>query len=726
MAHLNKLKWLLHQLWIVVLTSMASSDLLAANHALLIGIQNYPKTPQFEKRGFQQLAGPLNDVELMKQLLSAPPFEFPKSNITELVDKQATHSGIEKAFADLKKRVKPKDFVYIHFSGHGSEAINDNPDVDKETYVDKNGKSMDETWVPYGAGAALVPLTGKNEGQKVNWDDWDIRDDEINVWLAEIGKTTERIVFVSDSCQSGSVSRGPRVGVRGIRMDPRDWPKGKSLPNVPLVGIRIGASRDQEYSYETEQNGKSYGWFTWFWSKALKALKPGETWGDLFRRTEVLMREENMKGQTRTYQTPQIDPQVLGKRDIKVGGDFTGYKGGILVAAAGKNGRDIRLSAGLLSGVTKGSIYRVFSLDQAKASAEAEIMSVTPFSSTATVLKGRMETGDRLVESQHAYSFEPVRVAIKGDYLKTGDKALSEKIAKALKPRSAYKAMNPQFEIVTGPDVSKVKYFIYLLRPDKQSGKYIYGEDLLLPNSKPSNAPEAWVLSPDGKLADDTLRVELGDAEKGIKELTRKMENVADMNDLIMLQNEPPKEFRVLAHRLIPDDTCQKDDDKCFIMQDGKYRVADTSELSALDRKTVQIGTNFGFSVENNTKMEYYLYLISISIRDGAFVLFPNPSYSGNSEFAIIPPNRMIRKLDGTVEFANTGREIIKAVVSKERLDPQAFEFAGTEKRGSSKGPTSPLERLLNRTARRSTGHWPPPPPEWGTVQAEMVVIGKD
>lgn len=205
MAHSNKLKWVFHQLGIAVLAGMASSDLFAANHALLIGIQEYPNTPQFEKRTFQQLSGPKNDIKLMEQILRAPPFEFPKTHITVLLDQQATHSAIEKAFAELKKGVKPKDFVYIHFSGHGSEAINDNPEVDKETAM-KGGKTLDQTWVPYGASAGLFPSSS---------DDWDVRDDDVNVWLAEIGKTTEHIVFVSDSCRSGSVSRGPKVGVRG-------------------------------------------------------------------------------------------------------------------------------------------------------------------------------------------------------------------------------------------------------------------------------------------------------------------------------------------------------------------------------------------------------------------------------------------------------------------------------------------------------------------------------
>lgn len=86
---------------------------------------------------------------------------------------------------------------------------------------------------------------------------------------------------------------------------------------------------------------------------------------------------------------------------------------------------------------------------------------------------------------------------------------------------------------------------------------------------------------------------------------------------------------------------------------------------------------------------------MNISARDGAFVLFPPPDRT--PEAAIITGGKT-KKLPGAVEFPNTGREIIKAIVSKERLDPQAFEFAGTTQRTATRGLMSPLERLLNRT----------------------------
>lgn len=701
MTYSNLYRETLIRISICTLIIISSADIWADNHALLIGIQNYPKTKDFNSRAFDQLSGPLNDISLMEEMLTTPPFVFPKKNITVLLDDKATHSGIEKAFLDLKQRVKPGDFVYIHYSGHGSEALNDNPDVDKEINI-KNGKSMDETWVPYGASAGKYPNSSK--------DDWDVRDDEIGLWLANLG--TDHIVFVSDSCHSGSASRGPKIGVRGIPMDTRVWPKNKSIPSTPLIGIRIGASRDQQSSFETKQGDKSYGRFTWFWSKALTSAKPGETWGDVFHRTDVLMREESMDGTQQVYQSPQIEPQVLGKQDIKIlGGDFKNNNRGVVVAAISDDGKEARLSSGMLSGINKGSIYRGFETDEAKAksSAEAEITKVDPFSSTARIVSGKMKAGDLLVESQHAYSFEPVRIVVEGDAIKGKDKTLAQKVGKALNI--------DDFKVVNRRQDSD--WIILIFHPEKKANEYIYNQETALPISKQVNPPEAWVLNAQEQLLDETLRVKLTDASKGIEEIVSKLKKVADMRDLIRLKNDPPK-FAVWSHKLRPDDKCTEGDETCFILEKNqKFRQADTNDLATQDAIKVPLNSMLGFTVENKTDQDYYLYLLNVSMRDGANLIFPRRDTT--AEAAIIQGGKK-KKLPGAVLFANTGREIIKAIISKTQLDPMAFEFAGTEERDSRRGPTSPLERLLNRKARRAKYVPAPAPSEWGTVQADMLI----
>ncbi|MEH2044420.1 caspase family protein [Nostoc sp.] len=80
--------------------------------ALLIGINQYPKTPA--------LSGCLTDVELQRELLIHR-FGFQGSDILTLTEEEASREFIEAAFLDhLGKQAKPSDVVVFHFSGYGS------------------------------------------------------------------------------------------------------------------------------------------------------------------------------------------------------------------------------------------------------------------------------------------------------------------------------------------------------------------------------------------------------------------------------------------------------------------------------------------------------------------------------------------------------------------------------------------------------------------------------
>jgi len=152
----------------------------AGKHALLIGIQDYSNTP------FNSLKGPVNDIKLTEDVLRKR-FGFSNDNFITLLDDKATHTGIENAFEALIKRVNPDDFVYIHYSGHGSQTADLNGD-----------EKQDQTWVSYGARTS-------DEAHK---DNYDVLDDEINAWMAQLYDKTDQVVFVSDSCHSATVSRG--------------------------------------------------------------------------------------------------------------------------------------------------------------------------------------------------------------------------------------------------------------------------------------------------------------------------------------------------------------------------------------------------------------------------------------------------------------------------------------------------------------------------------------
>lgn len=116
---------------------------------------------------------------------------YKKSDILTLVNKQATKERIVSAFNRLAISCKPKDVIYIHFSGHGQRV----------TDVDGDEKdSWDESWIPYDA---YRDYCVQDRGEK------HLIDDEIYRFLFKIKEkigANGKMLVVADACHSGGSS----------------------------------------------------------------------------------------------------------------------------------------------------------------------------------------------------------------------------------------------------------------------------------------------------------------------------------------------------------------------------------------------------------------------------------------------------------------------------------------------------------------------------------------
>ncbi len=161
------------------------------NHALLIGANQYQN---LEERWW--LKGPANDVQLVAgYLTTAAPVPFETENVTVLTDGVAgydapTLAAIRSAFADLTAKVQPGDFVYLHFSGHGTQA----PAADPDSELD----GLDELFLPVDIGA-WSDKVGAVENALV--------DDEIGTLIDGLRAKGANVWAVFDSCHSGTVTR---------------------------------------------------------------------------------------------------------------------------------------------------------------------------------------------------------------------------------------------------------------------------------------------------------------------------------------------------------------------------------------------------------------------------------------------------------------------------------------------------------------------------------------
>ncbi|CCK80689.1 caspase family protein [Desulfobacula toluolica] len=101
--------------WSSVLLYLTPPPVIAASHALLIGIRDYAEAKDLE--------GPVNDVAALEELLTRT-YGFSNENIVTLTDRQATRANILFELSDFSNKTDRGDFIFIYFSGHGTSPWN--------------------------------------------------------------------------------------------------------------------------------------------------------------------------------------------------------------------------------------------------------------------------------------------------------------------------------------------------------------------------------------------------------------------------------------------------------------------------------------------------------------------------------------------------------------------------------------------------------------------------
>ena len=668
----------------IAASAVAAQDTSSKSHALLIGIGDYSGT------GLDSLKGPVNDVALMRSLLTSR-FSIPAADITILQNDQATHSKIRSAFAALTARIKSGDTVYIYYSGHGS-------------YVpDKTVQSGQlETWVTYGA------RSKKNAGV----DDFDVLSKEIAGWLAPIYEKSKAVVFVSDSCHSATVSRGATGGVRAAPPDPRPHPVILQSTNLPqsMPGVRIGAARDIESAVELDvesggqclDGSKCQGVFTWYWVQALQQAKPGDRWNDVFSRAYTLVTM-----QRGVSQRPQMEGRMLAP---VFGGNYAPEAVTIPVTTIDAAARSVALAAGSVNGVTKGSTYSLHDAGARDEPSRAtiEIASVQPFASQATIRTGALKAGDLVVETSHVFPFEPIRLFVTGEYAGDLDRALVARMQSALKTVEGFRLAD---------DKGQADWIVYITRP----GKDVKTDDAPgIPASFRDRPPEAWVISPQGRLLHDRMRMSLADEMAGIADLKKNLASHARATEIKRLQ------FRMQPLPVSAEMTLWRSNRECrdacvYLAADvkkeqpfgsvGGFALADAvPEFSR--------GDVLSFKLKNTDRRPWYAYLLNISADGSIQVLFPG-QYDNREEALLKPGETRDLAGDFLVQFNTPGDEVIKLIVANESIEARLFENPGFVARRSE---LNPLEGLLVKAMTTRADVQRVSVREWGTEQTQFLI----
>ena len=695
---------------LAVLSSALPSSATGApkGHALLIGIDDYSGT------NLRSLEGPVNDVALVRELLESR-FQVPKENIVTLIDAQATHTGIRQAFGGLASRVEPGDFVYIHYSGHGSYAEDKNGD--------ESVTGQDQTWVSYGARA----------GRLAGDDDLDVIDDEIIEWLIPLYEKTDQIAFVSDSCHSASVSRGELRGVRSAPPDLRPHPlAGRQFPRWrtgAAPGVRIEAARDNESAIEINRAGNSYGLFTWFWVESLGAASPGETWGEAFQRAYPLVTTE--RG---ALQRPQLEGE--GSRAV-FGGQCQAPAQGVPVVRVDAGAGLVEVRVGAVNGATAGSLYRLHRPGEGEDMpqvASLELTRVRPYTSEGTVREGAFKVGDLVVEAEHAYPFAPLRLAVEGDFAKDEDRPLVERLADMVKGLEG---------LALATDRAGADWVIYVLRPRRSGAEYVYEGRATLPASDRSLPPEAWVVSPQEEPLSERMRILLAGPDEGVQLLEgnlRKLARVRELQRLASRSGPPPVAVTVTHHR--PAGFSECDPDCVRFWGHGLFAKLGSYRLERLPEAKLRPHDVLTFAVTNQSKMDYYVYLLNIGPDAGVVSIFPEvgsgwaglagsrgpliePGASQAREHARLAVGKTRDLSDETALLLNVpGRETIKVIASTEPINARLFTMEGYAAYTGIHGKArlNPLERLLVEAMGTRGAVVRLREADWGTLQVEFPV----
>ncbi|OHB78641.1 MAG: hypothetical protein A2W31_15220 [Planctomycetes bacterium RBG_16_64_10] len=142
--------------------------------------------------------------------------------VTVLINRAVTARRVASAFELLRRDLRAGDLLVLYNSGHGGQQ------------PDRNGDELD------GCDETLC------------WWDGEVRDDAIERYLLRLRKGV-RVLFVSDTCNSGTSYRGvPQRLNRGRRSTPVRLPE----PVTFRAGlVHFGGCEDGRSSFGTEEGG---------------------------------------------------------------------------------------------------------------------------------------------------------------------------------------------------------------------------------------------------------------------------------------------------------------------------------------------------------------------------------------------------------------------------------------------------------------------------------------
>ena len=157
---------------IIVLNAAANAKV----YGLAIGIDQYQHFPDLE--------GATADARDITRSLR----QTGAQNVSLLINGKATFRAIKQSWQSMLEKARRGDTLVFAYAGHGGQ--------EREAISGSEEDGMDETFL-LGGFSTKTP-----EGRRER-----IVDNEINAWFKQAGDKGVRVIFIADSCHSGTMTR---------------------------------------------------------------------------------------------------------------------------------------------------------------------------------------------------------------------------------------------------------------------------------------------------------------------------------------------------------------------------------------------------------------------------------------------------------------------------------------------------------------------------------------
>jgi len=198
----------------ILAVGAGSAEAKGRKFGLFVGINKYVTS--------NPLSGCVNDAIKMRETLQAK-FGFNAADTKLLLDADATRDGIINSIKAFQSQVGAGDIFVVHYSGHGTlfpdKYSEDRDETDFIFMEEMNQAGQMEVVYPRDKyDSAIVPVDSSMRTSGKPWRNL-ILDDELSALFAVFTQKGAQVVFISDSCHSGTIARNQK-GKMERRMTP--------------------------------------------------------------------------------------------------------------------------------------------------------------------------------------------------------------------------------------------------------------------------------------------------------------------------------------------------------------------------------------------------------------------------------------------------------------------------------------------------------------------------